>query len=82
MSRLTGVVAPSKTGKVTFDPTPVPVDRAWGFRLKLPNGEPDMITGFINADEARAWLVSGHCEDWLGERGYNRDKILARLKDE
>jgi hypothetical protein len=68
-----------QSNKVVFDPTPVRIDQTLGFRLVLPGGRPDMITGFINEAEAKAWLASGYCEAWLEERGYSRDKILARL---
>ncbi len=60
---------------LTFDPTPVAIDRTWGFRMTLPNGEPDLVSGFESEADARAWLASPHCDNWLQTRGYTRDKV-------
>jgi hypothetical protein len=60
--------------KLTFDPTPIPTDRTWGFCFTLADGSSDVVSGFSNQTEASAWLSSNHCERWLNSRGYVRDR--------
>jgi hypothetical protein len=60
--------------KRAFDPTPIPTDRTWGFRFTLQDGTSDVVTGFGNEAEARAWLASNLCDQWLKSRGYVCDR--------
>jgi hypothetical protein len=92
MTRQTGIPASSYSvsngsgnrpaGEIILDPTPVLFNPTWGFRLVLPDGKPDILTGFRNEAEATGWLASGHFIEWLKMRGYARDKVvLASLKE-
>jgi hypothetical protein len=41
-------------------------------RFTLPDGESDFVSGFSNEAEAKAWLSSARCDEWLKARGYVR----------
>jgi hypothetical protein len=59
--------------KLIFDVTPIPTDRTWGFRFTLEDGTSDLVSGFTNEAEARTWLSSERCDQWLKSQGYARD---------
>ena len=67
----------TQSNQVTFDPTPITVDKTWGLRLTLPNGDADIVSGFASEAEARAWLAGPLCDQWLKARNYTRDESQA-----
>ena len=73
----------TRSNQVTFDPTPIAVDKTfavdktWGLRLTLPNGDADIVSGFASEAEARAWLAGRLCDQWLKARNYARDESQA-----
>jgi hypothetical protein len=67
----------TRSNQVTFDPTPITVDKTWGLRLTLPNGDADIVSGFASEAEARAWLAGRLCDQWLKARNYARDESQA-----
>jgi hypothetical protein len=60
--------------KVTFDPTPIPVDRTWGFRFwSEDDNTPEVVSGFLSEAEAKAWIAGRDCAAWLEARGLTRE---------
>jgi|HubBroStandDraft_6_1064221.scaffolds.fasta_scaffold3075539_1 hypothetical protein len=60
--------------KVMFDPTPMPVDRTWGFQFWSEDDDtPEVVSGFLDEAAAKAWIASHDCDAWLEARGLTRE---------
>ena len=67
----------SNSNLVKFDPNPIAVDRTWGLNYTRPDGVLDVVSGFTSEIDARAWLSSDQCDQWLEERGFTR--VISKI---
>ena len=52
----------------------------WQLKCHCPGGKIDYVTGFLDEQSIKNWLITNHCAHWLKVRGYRRQH--ARLVDQ
>jgi hypothetical protein len=57
--------------KVLFDPVPRKASNEWHIGVQYPNGRYGLVKGFRTEAEAKQWLGSRRCKDWLRKKGYS-----------
>jgi len=57
--------------KLIFDPIPRKVLGEWHIGVQYPNGRYGVIKGFQTEAEAKQWLGSRQCKDWIRKKGYS-----------